>query len=1829
MTFPRQSPVWLAAAVLCGWCGTAIAQNLPPVITKPAQVWWGAFRNNEQLVDGGSNQWTFVQQNMDGYLLHGAYWNFTNNPVGSVSPTNVGPKLATILSNAGSKPVMLEHLLAGEFPDVRSAFGTAFAGTTNDPAAFTSGIGNIKRLKGYGFNLNEVSTDYIMETWKRSARFHPHWTSEEFFTAVSGNWETYAGTIFNTNTGSSDRNTFGWFRQWLERLVQAFPTIRVSPVNSPVYFSWNDGGDVLRELGPDFSSYSTWLKLERRGTNVAVLYSADGSGWRSLTNTAVPLGAAPLAGFFVSSLNTNRAAQGRFDNIQTLPFFEQDIGAPGSGGSETFSGTSIVLRGTGDDGLHPGNPSSDSHYFVYAERSGDQTFTVRLDSMAGSNPNRTNPAGEIPMAGLTLRESTNAGARQVSAHVNLAGQIEFMARATNSGGLVTLTNVPGATLPRWIRLQRTGSTFAASHSGDGTNWTNVGSTTISNASNNLLAGLVADSQVRYETNTATFSQFSFLPTNTPSYAGASIGAVGTNASSSGTGATNTVVAAGTGAIGTSDALRFHQTAWTNDGTVSARLVYFADHASPATNLAAGAQMGVMFRADTNAGSPHVAAVFTPQQGVQALARTAPNGATTTLAQLTNGPVIATWNSYRPLLRYFTGDDFLRTLHQSFPSAFSNNFTSFNTDSPYRGYQAWGGSEANVDAVRHRRKIILYEQWLQQNGREHYFIANSTGGSWPDTSTPAGRDAWDLQFKQDSMRSLQLHQLEGGRPDRVIFESWYEGPFSMVPETKNGSYANTVRDAIYYVKGLGQSLDLQAKAGAATNTNAWTSVGATQTNPLAALSNPVVAQTAIAMGAPVTFTVRLTNTGTVPALPVLHAHESGGSGWTGSYVLSSGGFTSNITAGITSPNGQAVTDSAQLSGTELIEASKAVDVTVTVTPNAALAKRNILLRAFWNPQDPSLAARDAISLEVAPPSELVQSGGFEGGISGWTSTGGAIAAESGTVRSGTGAIRSFNRSAVWNGPQQSLLGRLIPGQTYLVTAWARTDSPANLRASIRYEGTSGAPVFHNVSTVNGVDNSGWFQLQGYYRHSEPNGPATVLNLYFETTGSPNYLGPLYLDDVSVTLVSPVWTDTQPGARGWSTTTSWQSGNAPVSAAFNSIAFFPGQTVSTGSVTAIQNLGANFLLNALTLGGLAPTNGAAAVVSLSSNSLSFVAHDGSTPRLALEAAGTNLSYAVSVPLALSNNLTVQGDGSARFLFSGAISGPGSLNKTGASTVTLAASNGFSGGAVLSAGGIIASNHAALGTGDVVIAGGNLRGPSSNEVVLPNPLVLSSDTVTGGRLTFTGPVQMTGGNRTVTVDSGQVALNGAVSDDAPRNLIKSGAGTLVLAGSNSYRGVTTISDGVLRVAGGGALGSPGTSSNGFTFLSGANALATMEVAGNVEIAEVFKMAMHNTVGHEQVRNVSGANELRGPLLLEGGGGRWDIGSAGGLLEMSGLITNTVASNDTWRVLNLHGPGAGVISGPTGDTRSGTNGSLLGLTVQSGTWTLTGPGKAHQGTTTVAGGTLILDAALSAPVVVNAGARLEGVGGTTGPLSVSGTVAPGNSPGALAGGAATFAPGMTYEWDIADWNGAPGTGYDTMNLASINLAATTNNPAVIQPMNAGLTNFSETSKSFLLATATNGITNFAPGRFLIQPAGFPGAGTWSVTASNNTLLLHYAADPYAAWSNGIAWNGADSSAGADPDGDGLTNFAEYALGGNPLKSDPATRPQAGWATNRLTLTFRRTADPAIIYEVLGWNNFATNGVPFWTSTAASNVPGPVTVTDSVPLGSQPQRFLQLRIRR
>jgi hypothetical protein len=65
-------------------------------------------------------------------------------------------------------------------------------------------------------------------------------------------------------------------------------------------------------------------------------------------------------------------------------------------------------------------------------------------------------------------------------------------------------------------------------------------------------------------------------------------------------------------------------------------------------------------------------------------------------------------------------------------------------------------------------------------------------------------------------------------------------------------------------------------------------------------------------------------------------------------------------------------------------------------------------------------------------------------------------------------------------------------------------------------------------------------------------------------------------------------------------------------------------------------------------------------------------------------------------------------------------------------------------------------------------------------------------------------------------------------------------------------------------------------------------------------------------------------------------------------------------------------------------------------------------------------------------------------------------------------------------------------------------------------------------------------------------GSGSYSSSNSERyvavNLGVYYAPDGYDAWAAGFTWGSHSSAQTSDPDADGLTNLAEYALGGNPL---------------------------------------------------------------------------------
>ncbi len=110
--------------------------------------------------------------------------------------------------------------------------------------------------------------------------------------------------------------------------------------------------------------------------------------------------------------------------------------------------------------------------------------------------------------------------------------------------------------------------------------------------------------------------------------------------------------------------------------------------------------------------------------------------------------------------------------------FDAGFDGFTADSPY-----FILSNPTYKAAGYYDALHSIETTCHQRGKSFGIIIN---GDNKETS-----DAYDRQFAKTSLDALDLVMSAGLRPDQIISESWYKGPYHLVPETTPGSYTNTV------------------------------------------------------------------------------------------------------------------------------------------------------------------------------------------------------------------------------------------------------------------------------------------------------------------------------------------------------------------------------------------------------------------------------------------------------------------------------------------------------------------------------------------------------------------------------------------------------------------------------------------------------------------------------------------------------------------------------------------------------------------------------------------------------------------------------------------------------------------------------------------------------------------------------------------------------------------------------------------------------------------------------------------------------------------------------
>jgi autotransporter-associated beta strand protein len=282
-----------------------------------------------------------------------------------------------------------------------------------------------------------------------------------------------------------------------------------------------------------------------------------------------------------------------------------------------------------------------------------------------------------------------------------------------------------------------------------------------------------------------------------------------------------------------------------------------------------------------------------------------------------------------------------------------------------------------------------------------------------------------------------------------------------------------------------------------------------------------------------------------------------------------------------------------------------------------------------------------------------------------------------------------------------------------------------------------------------------------------------------------------------------------------------------------------------------------------------------------------------------------------------------------FSGKIEGSGgNLVKAGAGIFNLTSTTSdFTGSVTISGGSLTINNDRALGavpgaaTADKLVIGNAQLG------------VTTTTTIDSGR-----GITLTSANSTIdTFGGGTVTYNGIMAGSGTHGLNKSGTGTLILGGANTYTGATTISNGAIRAANATSFG---TAAGGVNVLSGAAA----ELSGGITIgAESITLNGDGIGSGGSLRNISGANTWQGGIS-NNTGARIMVDS--GTLTVSGNITNA----DT--TLYVGGVSNSTFSGTLTGSRTTGDGSLFKDGV--GTLTLGGNNSSLSGNVLVRAGTL-----------------------------------------------------------------------------------------------------------------------------------------------------------------------------------------------------------------------------------------------------------------------------------
>jgi len=551
--------------------------------------------------------------------------------------------------------------------------------------------------------------------------------------------------------------------------------------------------------------------------------------------------------------------------------------------------------------------------------------------------------------------------------------------------------------------------------------------------------------------------------------------------------------------------------------------------------------------------------------------------------------------------------------------------------------------------------------------------------------------------------------------------------------------------------------------------------------------------------------------------------------------------------------------------------------------------------------------------------------------------------------------------------------------------------------------------------------------------------------------------------------------------------------------------------------------------------------------------------------------------------------------------AIIGAGALLKSGASTVTINNTNGFTGSVTINQGVLNAASLANAGTNSALGSG-------------------SAINLGGGTLGYTGaaaastdrPVSVTAASA-LQLDAGNLALTGVLSGTA--DLIKGGVGTLVLDNAaNTISGNISVTGGAVQVDDTAKLGTGSLSLGGGTLaLTGTTAIATSKA---IALSGGGIIQVDNTAGV----NHSGAITGTGGLTKTGSGtltfssnknfaGGVTVNNGKLYIGAGGWYTNPFGGSTT----------LAINAGATVETASahslGTD--QIAITINGGTLFL---GREQYATALKMTGGLVTGNSDPATELRNWGGTMNFYASPTGAVIATRFALVGNAVLNVEDG--TAAEDLLISGPVAGAATLTKSGAGKLALQGINTytSNTTVNAGTLELKDnarlafaipaSGASNkisgagtaefngdfFINTTAAAALTSGTwtledmTGTATYGSTFQVVNSDGSPwtvsgdtwtkttGAQTWTFDETTGVLTLTQSG--YSGWetTNGIAGAGA----AADSDGDGIPNGIEFVIGGDPSGPNSDSNsllPTITLDGTYMNFVFRRTAD-SVAYD-------------------------------------------------